>query len=121
MSATILTKTGVTLLFGIDSYIAALAGYIVQNDSQDQNCKMADAFDTQGSTVGVAFYDQMLDVKFTALLLSGTSLPAPGSTVSINSVLYAVLPGISQKEKNNGFTECELSLRRWVDNAIPHT
>src|SRR5580693_9478666 len=105
MSATILAKSGVTLLFAINANLQALSGYIVQSDTQDQQCKMADALDANGSTVAVAFYDQYIDYDFTALLISGTTLPTPGSSVTINSIAYAVLPGVSQKETNTRFTE----------------
>jgi len=119
MSATILAKSGVTLLFGIDANIAALTGYIGNDADYDNSSKTAEAMDAGGSTVAVAFYDQMIDIKFNALLISGTVLPTPGSTVTINSVKYAVMKS-TQKEKSNGFTFATLDLKRWSDNLIPN-
>lgn len=121
MAATILSKSGVTLLFAINAGLQALSGYIAQSDTQDQQSKMTDALDASGSTVAVAFYDQYIDYDFTALLISGTTLPTPGSTVTISSVLYAVLPGVSQRETNTKFTDVTIKLRRWLDNSIPHS
>lgn len=120
MAATILSKASVTLLFAINANLQALAGYIAQSDTQDQQSKTSDALDANGSTVAVAFYDQMIDYKFTALLISGTTLPTPGSVVTINSVKYAAMPGITQKEVNTKFTEVDIPLRRWLDNSIPN-
>jgi hypothetical protein len=121
--ATILAKTGVTLLFGIDAGITALTGYIANDADWDNASKTADAMDSQGSTVAVAFYDQMIDVKVNALLISGTTLPLPGTTVTLTTgslpgaLAYAVMKS-SGKEKANGFTFATIDLRRWVDNSI---
>lgn len=122
---TILPKSGVTLLFGIDAGIAAISGYIANDADFDFDSKLADALDANGSTVAVAFFDQTINVKVNALLLSGTVLPTPGSTVTLTS---GALPGalkyafikVSGKEKNNGFTYVTLDLRRWSDNSIPN-
>ncbi len=119
MSATILAKSGVTLLFGIDADIAAISGYIANDADIDNASKTAEAADSQGSTVAVAFYDQVIEIKFNALLVSGTTLPTPGSTVTINGVIFAVMKS-TEKEKNNGFTFATLDLKRWTDNAIPN-
>ena len=120
MAATIISKAGVTLLFAIDASIQAIAGYIVQSDTQDSQSKMTDAVDANGSTLAVAFYDFYKDIDFVALLESGTALPAVGSSVTVNSVLYAVLPPVSQREVNTKFTEVTIKLRHWTDNVIPN-
>jgi hypothetical protein len=122
MPATILAKSGVTLLFGIDAVIAALTGYIANDADYDYTSKRAEALDSNGSTVAVAYYDQMIDLKVNALLISGTVLPTPGTIVTVGSspgVMYATEKS-SQKEKNNGFTFATLDLKRWVDNSIPN-
>lgn len=124
MSATILAKSGVTVLFAIDAGIAAITGYIASDADFDFDAKMADALDSNGSTVAVAFYDQIINLKVNALLISGTSLPVPGAVVTITGALvptakYAYIK-ISGKEKNNGFTYVTLDYRRWTDNSIPN-
>ena len=126
MAATILAESGVTLYFGVDAGIVGISGYIANDSDQDNASKTAEAADDQGSTVAVAFFDQMVDIKVNALLVSGTSVPVPGSTVSITGALilpaaslFAVMKA-SIKEKNNGFTMATLDLRRWTDNAIPN-
>jgi hypothetical protein len=122
MAATILSKAGVTLLFGIDALIAAITGYIANDADYDYTSKKAEALDSGGSTVAVAYYDQMIDIKFNALLVSGTTLPLPGAIITIGSgpgVMYAVEKS-TQKEKNNGFTFATIDLKRWTDNSIPN-
>lgn len=125
MSATILSKAGVTLLFGIDAGIAAITGFIANDADFDYEAKMAEAYDSNGSTTAVAFFDQTIDLKVNALLISGTTLPLPGSTITltsgslIGSIEMAVIK-VSGKEKNNGFTFVTIDLKRWTDNAIPN-
>ncbi len=126
MAALIVSKSGVTLTFGIGAGIAAITGFITDSDSQELASKTADALDSQGSTLAIAFYDNTADIKFSALVVSGTALPTPGSSVTVASSLvqsvsksYLVMPPIVAKEKNNGFTMIEITLRRYLDNLIP--
>ncbi len=122
MSATILAKATVVLFFGINSGVTALAGYIANDADTDNSSKTAEAADDQGSTVAVAFFDQMIDIKFNALLKSGGAFPTPGTVVVVGSgpgVKFAVMRA-TKKEKNNGFTFLTLDLKRWSDNLIPN-
>jgi hypothetical protein len=119
MAVIIQAKAGVTLLFGIGTGIAALSGYIINSDDQEQSSKTSEALDSQGSTVAKAYYDQMIDIKFEALLISGTTLPTPGSDVTISSVKY-IAEKIVQKEVNTKFTMVTIDLKRYIDNAIPN-
>lgn len=119
MSATIQAKASTTLLFGIESGIAALSGYICNDADLDYSSKNVSAYDSQGSTVAIAYFDQMIDLKFNALLVSGTTLPTIGATVTVNSIMY-VCEKVSKKEKNNNFTYVTLDLKRYSDNLIPN-
>lgn len=126
MSATIVAKAGVTLLFGVGAGIAGITGYIANSDTQEFTSKKAEAYDSGGSTVALAYFDQMADIKFSALVISGTAIPTPGTTITVASSFlqsasktYIVESPISIKEKNNGFTEIEIPLKRYVDNLIP--
>lgn len=119
MAVVIQAKAGTTLLFGIGTGIAALAGYIIGDDDNDQTSKKADALDNQGSTVAVAYFDQMIDWKFSALLISGTTLPTPGSIVTISAIKY-IAEKITQKETNTKFVTVTIDLKRYLDNAIPN-
>lgn len=124
MAATILSKASVTLLFGIDAGIAAISGYIANDADFDFDAKMQEAMDTNGATTAVAFYDQTINLKVNALLISGTTLPTPGQVVTITGALvptfkYAYIK-VSGKEKSNGFTFTTLDFRRWSDNLIPN-
>ena len=90
MAALIVAKSGVTLTFGIGAGIAAITGFITDSDSQELASKTADALDSQGSTLAVAFYDHTADIKFTALIISGTAVPTPGSQVTVAKKLGSV-------------------------------
>lgn len=126
MAATIVAKSGVTLLFGIGAGIAAITGLITNDDTQDFTSKKAEAYDSGGSTVALAYFDQMANIKFTALVVSGTAIPTPGTTLTVASSFlqaasktYIVEGPVSVKEKNNGFTMIEINLWRYIDNLIP--
>lgn len=126
MAATILAKSGVTLLFGIGAGIAGITGYITSADTQELTSKKTEVADSNGSTVAIAYFDQMADIKFTALVVSGTAIPVPGTTVTVassflqsGSKTYIAEGPVSVKEKNTGFTEIEVPLKRYVDNLIP--
>lgn len=127
MAATIVSKSGVTLLFGVGAGIAAIAGYIATDDTQEFTSKKAEAYDSQGSTLAVAYFDQMADIKVTALILIATTiLPEPGTTLTVASSFlqaasktYIVEGPVSLKEKNNGFVTVEINLKRYLDNLLP--
>ena len=119
MAATIQSKAATTLLFGIDANIAAITGYIANDADLDYSTKTAEAFDNNGSLVAKAYYDQMIDIKFHALLLSATTLPVIGATITINAIKY-IVEKVSQKEKNNGFTYVTIDLKRYSDNSVPN-
>lgn len=127
MAATIISKSGVTLLFGVGAGIAAITGYSATSDKQDLTSKKAEAYDPEGSTLAVAYFDQMADIRFEALILAATTiLPSPGSVVTVPSSFlqavsktYIVEGPVSLDEKNNGFTTVTLNLKRYIDNLIP--
>lgn len=127
MAATILSKSGVTLIFGVGAGIAAITGYIANDDTQELTSKKVEAYDSGGSTLAIAYFDQMADIKVTALVLvATTALPVPGTTLTVassflqtGSKTYIVEGPVSLKEKNNDFVKVEINLRRYVDNLIP--
>lgn len=126
MAATIVSKSGVTLLFGVGAGIAALTGYIANDDTQDLTSKKAEAYDSGGSTLALAYFDQMANIKVNALIVSGTAIPTPGTTMTVASSFlqsvsktYIVEGPVAVKEKNNGFTMIELNLWRYIDNSLP--
>jgi hypothetical protein len=119
MAATIQAKAGVTLLFGISTGIASLTGLITTDDDQEFSSKKTEVQDSAGSTVAIAYFDQMIDIKFTALLISGTPLPLIGADVTISSVKY-ICEKVVQKEVNTKFTVITIDLKRFSDNLIPN-
>lgn len=127
MAATIISKASVTLLFGVGAGIAAMTGFVATGDKQDLTSKTAEAYDSQGSTLAKAYFDQQQEIKVEALILSGTAVPIPGATVTLassllesGSTLYVVEGPVSADEKNNGFSTISIPLRRFVDNSIPN-
>lgn len=127
MSATIQSKSGVTLLFAVGAGIAGITGYVATSDKQELTSKKSEAYDSSGSTLAIAYFDQMADIRVEALILAATTaLPSPGSTVTVASSFlqtvsktYIVEGPVSADEKNNGFTTVSINLKRYIDNAIP--
>ena len=119
MAANIIAKASTTLLFGIDAGIVAISGFIANDADYDYSAKTVDAFDDQGSTVAVSFFDQMIEIKFNGLIKSGTAIPVIGSTITIATVMYTVMK-VAKKEKNNNFTYLTMDLKRWSDNLVPN-
>lgn len=119
MAATILAKSGVTLLYGVDSTIAALSGYIMSDGDTDYLSDTATAEDSQGSLNAIAFFNQMVEIKFTSLVVSGTTLPLPGAIVTVSSVMYAVMK-VTKKTTNKRFQIVTIDLKSWTDNVVPN-
>lgn len=119
MAATILAKAATTVLFGVDSTIVALVGYIYSDGDIDYSSDKATAEDDQGSLVAVAYFNQMIDIKFTSLVLSAWTPPAIGTTLTINALKY-IVEKVVKKTTNKRFQIVTLDLKRYSDNAVPN-
>ena len=116
MAVTLVPKSGVTLLWGIGY---TLTGYILQSADAETTSEVARTTDESGETVAYAFYDQKKTIKVGGVVKSGTVLPEPGDTITINSVLYVVLPPVSERRSAAGFVQFEISAERAEANSIP--
>jgi|SRR5579871_1857297 len=119
MAATILAKAATTVLFGVDTNVVALTGYIYSDADFDNTADKATCEDDQGSLVAVAYFNQMLDIKFTSLVLSAWTAPAIGSTLLINSVKY-IVEKVARKTTNKRFQVLTIDLKRYSDNSVPN-
>lgn len=119
MAATILSKAATTVLFGVDAAIVALTGYIYSDGDTDYSSDQATCEDNQGSLVAIAFFNQMIDIKFVSLVLTGFTAPVIGSTVTIAAVKYAVMK-VAIKTTNKRFQIVTIDLKRWPDNLVPN-
>lgn len=115
MAASLVSKTGVTLLWGIGY---TLTGYILQSADAETTSEVARTSDESGNTVAMAFYDQKKTLKVGGVIKSGTTLPDPGSTITIDNVLYVVL-SVSERRSATGFVQFELSVERYTANSVP--
>lgn len=116
MSVTLVPKTGVTLLWGIGY---TLNGYILQSADSEVTAEVAKTTDENGETVAYAFYDQKSTIKVGGVIKSGTVLPDPGDSITINSVLYVVMPPVVKKQSATGFTQFEITAERAEANSVP--
>lgn len=119
MAATIQSKAAVTVLFGVDSQVVALTGYIYSDADTDFTSDKATCEDDQGSLVAAAYFNQMIDIKFTSLVLSAWSAPAIGSTLTINALKY-IVEKVVKKTTNKRFQIVTIDLKRYSDNLVPN-
>ena len=115
MAVTLVPKSGVTLLWGIGY---TLTGYILQSADAETTSEVARTTDESGETVAYAFYDEKKTIKVGGVVKSGTTLPDPGDTITINLVLYVVL-SVSERRSATGFVQFEISCERSTANSVP--
>lgn len=116
MAVTLVPKSGVTLVWGIGYTVT---GYIIQSADAETQSEVARTTDESGELVAYAFYDQRKTLKVGGVVKSGTVLPDPGDTITVNSVLYVVMPPVSERRSATGFVQFELNLERSEANSVP--
>jgi len=112
MSAT--THGLTTLTFGVPT----LTGYVIQSyDSSTKAANVVEVMDEQGNRV-VSRYDDITTEITIDAKLAGASLPAPGSTVTYNTIVYEVL-SIDKKGVNKDFTTVSIKGKVSAGISLP--
>ena len=111
-----ITSGTVTLKWGIGY---TLAGYIVKSHDEEESCEVNKTTDESGSNVDYTFYNHVKTLKVGGFIKDTTILPHPGETMTVNGVLYLVMPPVSISRSDTEKAKFTISLERSLDNNIP--
>lgn len=73
-----------------------------------------------GNTVLVKATDATAEVTCEYVFDSGTTAPKYGDIISVGGEYY-IVESADKKESNENYTTLSLTLKRWVDGAVPTT
>jgi hypothetical protein len=112
--------SGIDALLGWGIGISySLVGYVLQSVDEEDNCEVTRTLNEIGAIAGYTFHNFTKTLKVGGLIYDATVLPKPGDTMTVNGVLYYVMPPVSKARASGEKTKFTISLERAEDNNLP--
>ena len=104
-----------SLTFGTTPFITT--GYVIKSTTlANKNGINAEVFNETGQRVAVRYDDLITEISVEAIL-QGATLPAPGTTMTLNSILYEVL-SVDQKFVDKDFLTVSIKAKKSANLSL---